>query len=195
LFNRTIATIGTAVAVGLIALVVILPVAAQQGPSAERTFDMASVETGDTIEVTIEFANAGATAAITETLPAGFTYVTSSVADENVTVTGQEVRFNLFEVPPPSFTYTVTASDTAGTYDFSGTLRFDPTKDDAVVGGAYEVTVKAPPPQSGPSATRAFDMASVETGDTIEVTIEFANAGATAAITETLPAGFTYVPA
>jgi uncharacterized repeat protein (TIGR01451 family) len=92
------------------------------GASATRSFDLANVGTGDTVMVTITFANVGATARITETLPAGFTYVSSSVADENVSVTGQEVRFSLFEVISP-FTYTVTASDMADSYDFSGVLR------------------------------------------------------------------------
>ena len=162
-------------------------------PAATRSFDMANVGTGDTVMVTIAFANVGATARITETLPAGFTYVSSSVADENVRVTGQEVRFSLFEVISP-FTYTVTASDMADSYDFSGMLRVGPGMDHAV-GGASKVTVQADAstPMSTPAATRSFDMANVGTGDTVMVTIAFANVGATARITETLPAGFTYV--
>ena len=43
----------------------------------------------------------GGPARITETLPAGFTYVSSSVDDDKVRVTGQEVRFSLFEVTSP----------------------------------------------------------------------------------------------
>ena len=162
-------------------------------PAATRSFDMANVGTGDTVMVEIAFANAGATARITETLPAGFTYVSSSVADENVRVTGQEVRFSLFEVTSP-FTYTVTASDMADSYDFSGMLRVGPGMDHAV-GGDSTVTVQADAstPMSTPAATRSFDMANVGTGDTVMVEIAFANAGATARITETLPAGFTYV--
>ena len=142
MFNRTIATIGTAVAVVLIALVAILPAAAQQGPSATRSLPTATVAPGGEVTVTVAFANVGATAAITETLPAGFTYVDSSLDDTNVRVTDQEVKFNLFEVTSP-FTYTVTASDTADSYDFSGTLRVGPGMDDAVVGGDTSVTVEA----------------------------------------------------
>ena len=160
-------------------------------PSATRSFDSATVMPDDTVTVTIAFANVGATARITETLPDGFTYVESSVDDDNVTVTGQEVRFSLFEVTSP-FTYTVTASNMADSYDFSGTLRVGPGMDHDV-GGDTRVTVQAPPTQSGPSATRSFDMASVETGDTVTVTITFTNVGSTARITETLPDGFTYV--
>ena len=153
-------------------------------PAATRSFDMANVGTGDTVMVTIAFGNVGATARITETLPAGFTYVSSSVVDENVRVTGQEVRFSLFEVTSP-FTYTVTASDMADSYDFSGMLRVGPGMDHAV-GGASKVTV-------GPYATRSFSPTSVSPGGRVMVEIAFANVGATARITETLPAGFTYV--
>ena len=119
--------------------------------------------------------------------------MSSSVVDENVRVTGQEVRFSLFEVISP-FTYTVTASDMADSYDFSGMLRVGPGMDHAV-GGASKVTVQADAstPMPTPAATRSFDMANVGTGDTVMVTIAFANVGATARITETLPAGFTYV--
>jgi uncharacterized repeat protein (TIGR01451 family) len=102
-----------------------LSVALAQTPptaTATRTFSSPTVALGGTVMVEIAFGNVGATARITERLPAGFTYVSSSVADENVSVTGQEVRFSLFEVISP-FTYTVTASDMADSYDFSGVLR------------------------------------------------------------------------
>ena len=181
-----------------------LSVALAQEPTVTRTFSSPMVAPGDTVMVEIAFGNVGATAAITETLPAGFTYVSSSVADGNVRVTGQEVRFNLFEVTSP-FTYTVNASDMADSYDFSGMLRVGPGMDHAV-GGESTVTVQAdastpmptptaaqPPVREGASAARSFDMANVGTGDTVMVTIAFANVGATARITETLPAGFTYV--
>ena len=163
-------------------------------PAATRSFDMANVGTGDTVMVTIAFANVGATARITETLPAGFTYVSSSVDDENVRVTGQEVRFSLFDVTSP-FTYTVTASDMADSYDFSGMLRVGPGMDHAV-GRRFQGNSPRRTPRRRcrlPPATRSFDMANVGTGDTVMVTIAFANVGATARITETLPAGFTYV--
>ena len=110
------------------------------GPYATRSFSPTSVSPGGRVMVTIAFANVGATARITETLPAGFTYVSSSVADENVTVTGQEVRFSLFEVTSP-FTYRVTASRAVSSYDFSGMLRVGPGMDHAV-GGNSSVSVR-----------------------------------------------------
>ena len=192
-----------ALAMGIVALVAILPVAAQQqGASATRSFSATTVDAGATVTVTIEFANTGGFGRITETLPAGFTYVSSSVADTNVTVTGQSVRFGLFQERSP-ITYTVTASGTAGSYDFSGTLR-DSDRADHTVGGPTTVTVEGtaaeptatPAPTAPPattSATRSFSSMTVTAGDELMVTIAFANAGSLARITETLPAGFMYV--
>ena len=110
---------------GIVALVAILPVAAQQqGPSAERSLSSTTVDAGGTLTVTLQFANAGL-GRLTETLPAGFTYVSSNLPDNQVVVSGQTVGFRLFQVTSP-ITYTVTAASTAGEYDFSGTLRSGP---------------------------------------------------------------------
>ena len=133
--------------------------------------------------VTVDVANYGQAGGVTETLPAGFEYVSSSVDTEQVTVTGQEVRFTL--QGDTSFTYTVTASMTAGSYEFEGTLR-DFDKNDTQVVGDDTVAV-------GPYAMRSFSRASVTPGSRLEVTIDVANYGQAGGVTETLPAGFTYV--
>ena len=93
----------------------------QQGPSATRSFSPTSVAPGGEVEVTVTAANYGLGGAVTETLPAGFSYVSSSLSDDQVQVTGQDVRFTL--LGETSFTYTVTASSQAGSYSFSGVLR------------------------------------------------------------------------
>ena len=72
----------------------------------------------------------------------------------------QNVRFTL--QGDTSFTYTVTASSTPGSYDFSGTLR-DFERDDYPVGGATRITVEAPSTPT-PSATRSFNSATVAPG-------------------------------
>ena len=174
---------------GVVLLVGIASVAAQQnGPSATRSFDQASVAPGGRVTVTIEVANYGGFGRVTETLPAGFAYVSSTHDSAGVRVNGQEVRFTL--LGDSSVAYTVTASSTPGSYDFSGMLRdSDPT--DHTVGGATGVTVTAPP--AGPSATRSFDQASVDLGGRVTVTIQVANYGGIGRVTETLPAGFAYV--
>ena len=90
------------------------------GPNAARSFSSSTVEAGGTLDVTITAANYGETGLVTETLPEGFTYVSSTPPNLGaVAEDGQTVSFVLLENP---FTYTVTASDMAGTYTFSGTL-------------------------------------------------------------------------
>ena len=114
------------------------PVAAQGSPSATRSFSPASVAPGGRVEVTITVANYDSGGSVTERLPQGFNYVFSSL--DQADVTGQEVRFTLQE--ETSFTYTVTAPSEAGSYTFSGNLRYSGGNDPAV-GGASTVTVTA----------------------------------------------------
>ena len=118
-------------------------VAAQASPSVTRSFSPQEVEPGGQVVVTINAANYGVGSAVTETLPAGFTYVSSTLPDDQTGVTGQEVRFTL--VGDTSFTYTVTASSVGGSYTFSGTLR-DSDRNDHAVGGDTTVTVSSGEP-------------------------------------------------
>jgi hypothetical protein len=85
----------------------------------------------------------------------GFSYVSSSLTEEGevTEVDDRTVRFTL-----QTFTYTVTASSTAGGYDFSGKLR-DADRADHDVGGAASVTVEAA--AGAASASRSFSPASV----------------------------------
>ena len=162
-------------------------------PTATRSLDDATVGPGGQVTVTIEAANYGQAGGVTETLPVGFTYVSSSLPDGQVTeVDARTVRFTL--QAETSFTYTVTASSTAGDYDFSGMLR-DFERMDHDVGGASRITVEAdaPEPTPTPTATRSLDDATVGPGGQVTVTIEAANYGQAGGVTETLPVGFTYV--
>ena len=156
-------------------------------PSATRSFDKASVAPGGRVTVTIQVANYGGIGRVTETLPAGFDYVSSAHDSAGVNVNGQEVRFTL--QGDSSVAYTVTASRTAGPHSFLGMLR-DSDRANHTVGGADTVTVTAPPE---PSATRNFNPATVAPGGTVTVTIQVANYGGIGRVTETLPAGFDYV--
>ena len=147
---------------GVVGMLGLLPVAAQAGPSATRSLDPSTVEPGGQVVVTIEASNYGQGGGVTETLPAGFTYVSSSLPDSQVfPLADQQVRFTL--QGDNSFTYTVTASSVEGSHTFSGTLRdFDRT--DTMVGGDSMVTVEgclrcrnpAPP---GPSTRRQWSRA------------------------------------
>ena len=115
------------------------PAAAQGSPSATRSFSPATVAPGGRVEVTITVANYDSGGSVTERLPQGFNYVSSSL--DQADVTGQEVRFTFLAGGTP-FTYTVTAPSAAGPYTFSGTLE-DSVGNDHAVGGASTVTVTA----------------------------------------------------
>ena len=92
-------------------------VAAQETPSATRTFDDSTVGPGEDVEVSIAVSNYGSAGAVSEILPAGFTYKSSSLTNRG---SGQEVNFILTR--QESLTYVVTASSAAGTYTFNGSL-------------------------------------------------------------------------
>ncbi len=191
---RTVVSITMVVAIaGVVGMLGLLPVAAQAEPSATRSFDPSTVEPGGQVVVTIEASNYGQAGGVTETLPEGFTYVSSSLPDSQVfPLADQQVRFIL--QGDTSFRYTVTASSVEGSHPFSGTLR-DDDKEDHTVGGASMVTVEAPapPPQAEPSATRSFNPATVEPGGRVTVTITANDYGQAGGVTEMLPDGFTYV--
>ena len=129
------------------------PLAAQgAAASATRSFSPATaVAPGATVTVTITATDYGRLGGVTETLPAGFVYVSSSLDGSQVLVTGQMVRFTL--QGDESFTYEVTASSVEGDYTFEGTLT-DEDRGSSDVGGATDVTV-ATDTTPGPDATPA----------------------------------------
>ena len=176
---------------GMVGLLGFLPVAAQVA-SATRSFNPATVEPDGEVVVTIEPTGYGSLGAVTETLPAGFSYDSSSLTDEGevTEVDARTVRFTL-QGADKTFTYTVRASNTAGSHDFSGKLR-DSDRADHDVGGASSVTVTTGTTTSEASATRFFNPATVEPDGEVVVTIEPTGYGSLGAVTETLPAGFSY---
>jgi hypothetical protein len=158
---------------------------------ATRTLPDAPVDAGAEFDVMIEVASYGALGQLVETLPAGFSYVSTTSSFEP-NVVGQEVRFRLLGQTSftTSFTYTVTASGTEGGYTFSGVVRNE-DREEAQVEGDSSVTVEAVPPTH--SATRSFSDSTVEPGTEFNVMIEAAGYGAVGQLVETLPAGFSYV--
>ena len=85
-----------------------------------------------------------------ETLPPGFAYVESSLSD-GVKPEGQRVFFTL--LGEETFSYTVAASDSEGSYAFSGVVK-DLHKDERPIAGdsAIMVSISPPPtPTSTPS--------------------------------------------
>ncbi len=124
--------------------------AAQTTASASRSIEPATVVPGGMVTVTIAAADYGSLGSVTETLPAGFTYVSQDGAFA-AAVDGQEVTFTLLG-QNLSFNYKVTASSTEGTYSFSGTLR-DDDLNDHTVGGDLDITVSVEQPDPGPEVT------------------------------------------
>ena len=72
-------------------------VEAAAGPahSATRAFSADTANTGAQLTVTIDATDYGASGTVTETLPAGFDYGSSSLAISDVASAGQEVTFSL----------------------------------------------------------------------------------------------------
>ncbi|MYD24503.1 MAG: cadherin repeat domain-containing protein, partial [Gemmatimonadetes bacterium] len=100
--------------------------------------------------VSIDVEGVGLAGRVTETLPAGFTYVSTTSALPP-TENGSELAFRI--LGNSDFSYTVTASSTEGPASFSGSLIPGPGMDAVAVGGASTVTVATTPPQTGPAVT------------------------------------------
>ena len=155
------------------------------GHSATRSFSPSSVAPGETVTVTIVARDYGDLGRIVETVPDAFT----------TSETGQTVTKRLLSADQ-TVTYTVTATDSAGSHSFSGTIA-DATKNSRPVVGENSVTITAPPstpeptdtptPDTDPSATRSFSATSVDPGEEITVTIRADNYGGLGRIVETLP--------
>ena len=176
-----------AIAAGTVLLAVGM-VAAQASPSATRALDKTTVSAGESVVATISASGIGGQGVVTETLPAGFAYVSSSLPDNQVRPDpndGQKIHFILAESADSPFTYTVTVSQ-------AGTITGELTKDQVkyVVTGDGSVAIQQG--GSGPSATRALDRTTVAAGGSVVATVTVSGA-ATGVVTETLPAGFTYV--
>ncbi|MYC08377.1 MAG: cadherin repeat domain-containing protein [Chloroflexi bacterium] len=124
------------------------PLAAQTDPSATRSFEPATVAPGGSVTVSIDVEGVGLAGSVTETLPAGFTYV-STTNTLGGTQTGSEVEFRF--LGNGDFSYTVTASDMDATYSFSGALNPGPGMDDVDVTGDSDVVVRTAAAQTGPA--------------------------------------------
>ena len=179
------ATIG-AVLIGLLALG---SVAAQDDPSARRSFDPAPpVAAGVPVVVTITVSGT-ARGVVTETLPSGMEYEpeSSSLPSGQVRLDGQDIHFILADSADNPFTYTVTASQTGS---ISGELTVDRVPYRVL--GVSTVTVEAG--SAAPSARRSFDPAPpVAAGVPVVVTITVSGT-ARGVVTETLPSGMEYEP-
>ena len=177
------------------------PLAAQEeGPTASRSFSPDPVDAGSEATVTITAEGHGAFGDVVETLPTGFTYLSSSLPDDQVSSAGQTVTLSLLGgTSPTTFTYTVTASSVEGDHSFTGVFSgvdagFE-SFSGVQVGGDPSIKVAAPttPPASEPNASRSFSPDPVDAGSEVTVTITAEGHGAFGDVVETLPTGFTYL--
>ena len=153
-----IPAIAVALAVGAMALLAQPSTVDAQSQSASRSFRANWVAPGGEFRVDVSVRNYGPFGQVAETLPAGFTYVRSSLAATEVDVEGQTVRFNLFGVT--SFFYIVRAPTTEGEYVFSGLIQNSDRNARAVTGhtrvrvGPMPTPVPTQPPTATPTPTR-----------------------------------------
>ena len=122
--------------------VVVTDGTATVGPiaSAVRTLP-ASVQRGEQFTVSMDLSDYGTTGSVVETIPESFTYVNSTLDASNVTVVNDTVTFTLWG--ETNFEYDVTASNTEGTYTFSGMLT-DESANAVVVSGDTLIDVVLP---------------------------------------------------
>ncbi len=157
---------------------------APTGRGATRTLSATSVRPGDEITVTID-ATVGSFGQVVETLPDGFAYMEGSSQTQRVAVDGQTLTFTL--VGNAEFRYKVTASDTAGTYTFMGSLRDDEGNTHTISSSTVRVAVLTP------SARRSVSPSTVNVNSNMTVSIRPRDYGSFGRVVETLPEGFDYV--
>lgn len=120
--------------------------------SAERVLP-ASVNAGEEFQVTVNVADYGEAGQLLEKLPQGFTFVGSTLPERAVTTNNNRISFLL--MGEKSFSYTLKAASSPGTYKFAGFLR-DLNKADfpiLPVNSSIEVQV----PSSGGSHSNSYD--------------------------------------
>ena len=112
------------------------------GHSATRSFSPTTVAPEGNVTVTIALQNIGQAGGLTETIPSGFTYLSTTHPSDQVRVTGQTVRFTIFGESSVSYVVRADATAADGQYGFTGTVS-DFDRHSLTVIGATMVTVDA----------------------------------------------------
>ena len=153
--------------------------------SGSRTLP-SSVASGAEFNVAIEALGCGIWGQVIETLPSGFTYVSSSLPAGQVEQLGNTVKFTFLDSTSFTFTYKVKAPRVADTttYTFQGRILDEdrisyPMEDDNITVLVTSGT-RTPP-------------SSVASGAEFNVAIEALGCGVWGQVIETLPDEFTYV--
>ena len=169
-------------------------------PTATRTLPAEPVAAGGSFLVEIAVSDYGTSGNVLETLPEGFTYVTSTLDPKSVMFYGQTNTVKFYLIGETSFTYTVALGYykiDEGTHTFHGILQ-DGDKNEYVVGGDTEMEVEGgdededEDEDAEPTATRTLPEEPVPAGERFTVKIEAPHYGIHGYVVETLPKGFMY---
>ncbi|NQE04644.1 hypothetical protein C5S32_02125 [ANME-1 cluster archaeon GoMg1] len=160
-------------------------------PTATRTLPAESVSAGEPFIVRIEVSDYGIFGQVAETLPEGFIYLASTLGPRTVVQCGPTNTFKFQLLGETSFTYTVIAPDSEGTYTFSGILK-DMNKNEYEVVGDMEIEIEEAEEEREPSVTRTLPEESVLAGESFTIEIEASHYGIHGHVVETLPEGFVY---
>ena len=185
-----LAIIGISVLLFTAALTMSAEIANAGSATATRMLPAEPVPAGDFFTVTIEVSGYGVIGQIVETLPEGFMYSKSTIASKDVNFSGttNTVKFTFLDLT--SFRYTVKASDTEGTYTFSGKL-IDMEKKEHEVEGDDEIVIEESE-EDDPTATRTLPDEPIPAGESFTVEIEASHYGFFGKVFETFPEGFAY---
>ena len=135
--RKLLTTIGTA---AILLLIVVMSSPDAADASATRDLPDPCVDPNAEFTVAISVSGANTFSEVAETLCDGWTYTGSSLADSQVTVDGNTVKFYSLG-SDASYTYTVQAPSTEGNCcTISGTLR-DTSQSTSSVGGGSQVCV------------------------------------------------------
>ncbi|MCK4735099.1 MAG: hypothetical protein KAT65_21785, partial [Methanophagales archaeon] len=141
-------------------------------PTATRTLPAEPVPADGSFLVEIEVSDYGTFGQVAETLPEGFIYLASTLDPGSVKVfdaVNNTVKVKFVLLGETSFTYTVIAPDSEGTYTFSGILK-DIGKKEYEVGGDIEIEVEEM--EEEPTATRTLPEEPILGGESFTIEIE-----------------------
>ena len=192
----TLAISGTALLLGTVVLAMATGIANAE-PTATRMLPAEPVSADGSFLVEIEVSDYGTFGQVIETLPEGFTYLTSTLDPGSVKVDASTntIKFTLFTLyNKTSFRYLVTLKYhdiKGGTYKISGILK-DIGKKEYEVGGDTEIEVKEAEEEKEPTATRTLPEERVLGGESFTIEIEASHYGIHGHVVETLPEGFVY---
>ena len=170
------------------------PVPKKDVTNGTSSIDGQTVAVGDTLRYEITFVNTkgdGANATVTDTLAEALTYAGYSVKGGEAgsfSQSGQKISLtveNIADGATVTVVFLATVNSAAETIE--NTAYVDGTKTNTVVNGTPVKDVKR--------GTTSIDGKSVEVGETVTYTVTFVNHkgdGATANVTDTLPAQLTY---